>query len=44
MNDFTTYKIASEEKEKIISAIKAGLEKYNEIINNIYILEQKYVK
>jgi predicted nucleotidyltransferase len=32
VNDFTTYKIASEEKEKIISAIKDGLEKYNEII------------
>lgn len=32
MNDFTTYKIASEEKEKIISAIKDRLEKYNEII------------
>jgi predicted nucleotidyltransferase len=32
MNDFMTYKITPEEKEKIISAFKDRLEKYNEII------------
>ncbi len=32
MNDFMTYKIASEKKEEIISAFKDKLEKYNEII------------
>ncbi|MEK6656621.1 MAG: nucleotidyltransferase domain-containing protein [Nitrospirota bacterium] len=32
MNDFMTYKITPEEKERMISAFKDRLEKYNEII------------